>query len=619
MNTTDRSKLSVMGLLLAAVLFLAVNIFSNSTFKAIQLDLTEENLFTLSDGTRTALSKIDEPIKVRLFFSKILSEQSPAHATYFKRVKELLGQYVNISGGKIELELHDPEPFSDAEDLAVSFGLQGVPVTAGGDLGYFGLAATNSTDDRQVIAFLTPTRETFLEYDLTKMVHSLANPTRKTVGLLSALPVNGRPGPQVGGSGRWTIIDQINEFFDVTPITREATELPAGLDILMIVHPKGLKDDMLYAIDQFVLNGGRVMAFVDTNAETAARPGAGQKNDPVSEFDRTLESWGVKLVKDKVAGDITTARRVNVQQGAKLAVTDYVAWLSLKPGNFDAEDVATADLQVVNIGTSGILEPIDGKGTTFSPLMQTSRQSMQIDRDKVMLRPQVVDLFKNFKAENKTLTLAARVTGKAKSAFPDKAKSGKNHIDQASSPINVIVVADTDMLADGLWVDAQEMSGTKMLVPFAGNADFVINALENLAGSEDLIGLRARTRIPRSFDLVHEIRQAAEIRYRTKEQELQDKLVAVRSKLNKLMRREATTGELVLNSKEKQLIEEFRGEMSAIRLELRDVQHALRSDIEQLDSWLKFFNIAALPLVLGFAVLIIVVSRRFRRRPIAQT
>jgi ABC-type uncharacterized transport system involved in gliding motility auxiliary subunit len=615
----NRSQMAALSLILGAVLFLAVNVYSNSALKAVQLDLTEGKLFTLSDGTRKALSKIDEPIKMRLFFSKSLGEQSPAHKTFFTRTKELLGQYVNISGGRIELELYDPEPFSDAEDLAVSFGLQGVPISQEGDLAYFGLAATNSTDDQEIIAFLSPSRDTFLEYDLTRVVHSLSDPERKTIGILSSLPINGSKGPQMGGPGRWAVVEQINELFSTVEIERDAAGIPDDVDILMIVHPKELKQGMLYAIDQFVLGGGRVMAFVDTNAETAARPGAALKNDPVSDFDKTLNSWGVELVKDMVAGDLAAARRVNVQQGSKLAVTDYVVWLALKSENFDSEDIVTGDLQTVNIGTAGILRPLEGKATTVTPLMQTSAQSMHINRDKVMLRPQVLELFRDFKSEDRRLMLAARITGKVTSAFPEKADVNKKHLAQAVSSINVIVVADTDILTDGVWVDAQEMMGNKMLVPFAGNADFVINALDNLGGSEDLIGLRARTQTPRSFSMVQEIRQAAEIQYRTKEQELQDKLIGVRAKLNKLMRREETTGEVVLNSKEKELIDEFRSEMTSIRLALRDVQHALRSDIEKLDTVLKFFNIAAIPLVLGLGIIVAALTRRLRRKPIAQT
>lgn len=614
MNLFNRSRLAITGLILGVILFLAINVFSNAAFKSVQLDLTQGHLYTLSEGTRSALSQIVEPIKIRLFFSKNLGEQSPSHAAYFVRVKELLGQYVNISDGKIGLEILDPEPFTDAQDLADSFGLQGIPVNAAGDLGYFGLAATNSTDDQQTIAFFSPTRETFLEYDLTKLIHTLNNPKRKTIGLLSPLPINGRPGPQMGGNGRWTVMDQISEFFDVTPIGRDATEIPDGVDMLMIVHPKGLKQDMLYSIDQFVLRGGRVMAFVDTNAETAARPGPGLKNDPVSEFDKTLESWGARLVKDKIAGDLATARRVNVQEGGKLAVTDYVAWLSLKSENFNRDDIATADLQLINLATSGILQPVADKGTTFTPLMQSSPQSMMIDRDKVMLRPEVVKLFREFIPSGKQLTLAARLTGYARSAFPEQAKTDKNHISSAKIPINVIVVADTDMLTDGLWVDAQELAGSKVLVPFANNADFVVNAFENLSGSQDLIGLRARTRIPRTFELVHQIRQAAEIRYRSKEQELQDRLTEVRGKLNELMGQAEKPGEAVLNSKEKVLIEQFRSQMISIRRELRGVQLALRRNIDQLDSWLKFLNIAAIPLTLIVILIVVAISRRFRRR-----
>jgi len=613
-NLFNRSRLAITGLILGVILFLAINVFSNAAFKSVQLDLTQGHLYTLSEGTRSALSQIVEPIKIRLFFSKNLGEQSPSHAAYFVRVKELLGQYVNISDGKIGLEILDPEPFTDAQDLADSFGLQGIPVNAAGDLGYFGLAATNSTDDQQTIAFFSPTRETFLEYDLTKLIHTLNNPKRKTIGLLSPLPINGRPGPQMGGNGRWTVMDQISEFFDVTPIGRDATEIPDGVDMLMIVHPKGLKQDMLYSIDQFVLRGGRVMAFVDTNAETAARPGPGLKNDPVSEFDKTLESWGARLVKDKIAGDLATARRVNVQEGGKLAVTDYVAWLSLKSENFNRDDIATADLQLINLATSGILQPVADKGTTFTPLMQSSPQSMMIDRDKVMLRPEVVKLFREFIPSGKQLTLAARLTGYARSAFPEQAKTDKNHISSAKIPINVIVVADTDMLTDGLWVDAQELAGSKVLVPFANNADFVVNAFENLSGSQDLIGLRARTRIPRTFELVHQIRQAAEIRYRSKEQELQDRLTEVRGKLNELMGQAEKPGEAVLNSKEKVLIEQFRSQMISIRRELRGVQLALRRNIDQLDSWLKFLNIAAIPLTLIVILIVVAISRRFRRR-----
>ena len=616
--------LAITGLVLAVVLLLAVNVFSNATFKALQLDLTEGQLFTLSDGTRNVLSNIEEPIKIRLFFSKALGEESPPHATYFKRVRELLGQYVKVSNGKVDLKIFDPEPFSDAEDLAVASGIKGVPINQAGDLGYFGLSAYNSTDDEGLIGFLSPDRETFLEYDITKLVHAIANPKQQVIGILSPLPINGGMGPQAAREPRWAIVDQLSEFFEILPIPREMVNVPKDVDILLLVHPKGIRPEMKYSIDQFVLRGGRAVVFVDTNAELAARPGGANQDDTVSDFDNVLEAWGVKLVKDKVAGDIQTARRVNVQQGGKLAVTNYVAWLSLTPENMASDDVVTGELQVVNVGTSGILEPIEGATTQVSPLLQTSSQSMEIDRDKVMLRPDVVELFRTFVPENKKLTLATRISGPAKSAYPDgpdkdmKLQDGvEDHINESTSGINVIVVADTDFLRDRLWVDRQDVFGNMTLVPHANNGDFVINAVDNLSGSNDLIDLRGRTRTQRPFHLVQDIQREAEMQYRTKEKELQDKLVDLRTKLNKVLRREDTTGEVIMNTEEKESVDNFRHEMTIIRKELRDVQLALRQDIDKLDSWLKFLNIAAIPLVLLIISMVTGRVRKSRRRAAA--
>lgn len=618
--------LAFAGLFLSVVLLLAVNIFSNATFKALQLDMTEGQLFTLSDGTRSVLSDLDEPIKVRLFFSKALGEQSPQHATYFKRVKELLGQYEKISNGKVEMKIYDPEPFSDAEDMAVGSGIKGVPINQAGDMGYFGLSAYNSTDDEALIGFLSPGRETFLEYDITKLIHSIAKPKNLVIGVLSLFPVNGGMGPQGARNPSWAFIDQLSEFFEVLPIPREMPNVPKDVDILMVVHPKLLREEMKYSIDQFVLGGGRAMVFVDTHAELAARPGAEVRNDTVSDFDNILNAWGVNLVEDKVAGDIQTARRVNVQQGGKQQTTSYVAWLALTPDNMATDDVITGELQLVNVGTAGILEPIEGAETKMTPLLQTSDQSMEIDRDKVMVRPDVVSLFRNFKAQNKKLTIAARVSGKAKTAYPDGPPKGMEiedgappHLNESKSGINVIVVSDTDILRDRLWVDRQDVFGNITLVPHANNGDFVINAIDNLGGSSELIELRGRTRTQRPFHMVEDIQRAAELQYRFKEKQLQDNLVDIRGKLNKVLRREDSTGEVIMNAEEKASIDKFRNEMTSIRQELRNVQLALREDIDELDSWLKFINIAVIPLILLVVAMISGSLRQSRRRSASVT
>ena len=637
MTSSSRGKLTVIGLVLAAVLFLSANIASNNALRSLQLDLTAGKLFTLSDATAQVLNEIDEPITMRLYFSKVMGEQSPGHLTYFERVRELLEQYVNLAGGKLRLEVFNPEPFSDDEDSAVAFGLSGLPINQQGDLGYFGLVGSNSTDDNEVIPFLSPERETFLEYDMTKMVKALATPEKQTVGVMSTLLVNGGYIPNQGQRPRWAVIDQINEFYAIQPVPVDSKEIFENVGTLLVIHPKRLPPTALYAIDQFVLKGGRVMVFVDPNAEVDG-PGGGMRPNEHSDFEKLFAQWGVQLRKDKVAGDLGTARRVNVRQGDRLAVADYVAWLALRPGNFDRTNAVMSDLQVINVASAGILDTREGATTTITPLMKTGLRSGEIEATKVRLQPDVVGLFREFKPAGQQFTLAASVTGKVKSAFPDGPlaplqganaeetkknqdafeKAKKTHVTESTGDIHAIVVADVDMLHETLWAERQNLLGNPLMVPFANNADFVVNALENLMGGASLAHLRGRSISNRPFHLVRELRQDAERSYRTKEQELKKNLEDVRGKLNKLVRREAQAAargsEVILKPEEKKAIEDFRSEMITIRKELRGVQHDLRKDIDRLDAWLKFLNIGAIPLLLGFGTMIFVAVRRMRRR-----
>ncbi|MCH8236943.1 MAG: Gldg family protein [Proteobacteria bacterium] len=622
LENRERSRLAAGGLALAVVLLLAFNIFANATFQSLRLDLTEGKLFTLSQGTLNVLRAIDEPITVKLYYTKLLGERSPQHATYFERVRELLEQYADVSGGKLRLELLNPEPFTDAEDNAVAAGLQGAPLNNAGDLGYFGLAATNSTDERAVIPFFTPERETFLEYDLTKVVYTLANPERKVVGVMSRLPIEGgATRPPYSPSPRWAVMDQINEFFEIQSLPNELREIPQDIDILMLVHPKGLNDYTLYAIDQFVLGGGRALVFVDASAdvEPTTRQQLGRPRN--SEFNRILKTWGLELTAGKFAGDLDAARRVNITVDGKMTVADYVAWLSLTPRNLDTADVVTGDIRLLNLVTAGILAKTDTPGTTVSPLVFTGPESMRISTEKILLQPDVVGMFRDFKPGGKPLMLAARVKGDVKTAFPDgppktddRTGDPAKHLGQSEKPVNLIVIADVDMLHDRYWVNVRNIGGQRLLIPFANNADFVVNALDNLGGSEALIGLRGRADSRRPFHKVQAIRREAERQFRTKEKALLVKLDDVSSNLQKLERRSGTDRDLVLSAKDKASIDEFRNEMIVVRKELRGVQRALRKDIEQLDAWLKFLNIAAIPLLLAIGTIILTVVSRVRRK-----
>jgi ABC-type uncharacterized transport system involved in gliding motility auxiliary subunit len=638
---------------LALILLLCVNLIASNALRNSRIDLTQQRLFTISPGTRTILRTIDEPISVRLYYSRRLGEASAPYARYFERVRALLEQYRDIAGGKLELSIFDPEPFSDAEDRAVAAGLRGVRLNQEGEVGYFGLTGTNATDNDVTIPFFTTDREPFLEYDITKLIYGLANPKKRVIGLISGVPLDGgiNPMAMMGGGRQQTppqmIMEQIRDFFEIRTLTQDLKDIPSDVDVLMIAQPDRLNADAAYAIDQFVLGGGKVLAFVDPVAEVGARMGPMGigGGGPSADFIKLLKAWGVDFDPGKAVGDIATARRVQFGGGLRPVVTEYVAWMTLDRGSIDSKDVLSGGIERLNLASAGFLSKTDGATTDVSPILLTTAQAMQIAADKLGPMPDPVALLRAYKPEGKPLTLAARISGEAKTAFPDgapkppkkeeekdkdasaaskdgadkakdakakeakapeakaaeakpeeKAEPAKPH--KASGRINVIVVADTDMLADQFWVDTREFLGQQVAIPNASNSAFVVNALDNLSGSESLIALRARGTDERPFKLVAELRRDAERRYREKEQTLTAKLKEVQDQLAKF-ESGADGGAVILSEADRQSIDKFRADMLSTRRELREVKRALRADIDRLDGWIKFANIALVPLLIG--------------------
>jgi len=636
-----RHALAWIGLALGAVILLSVNLFAATAFRSVKADLTQQRLFTISEGTRSVLRNIDEPISLRLYFSKRLGEAAPSYARYFERVRSLLEQYRDISRGQLEVAVFDPEPFSDAEDRAVAAGLRGIRLNTEGETGYFGLTGNNSTDNDASIAFFSNDRESFVEYDVTKLIYTLANPKKRVVGLITGLPLDGGMAPMaMMGGGRpqppQMVMEQIREFFEVKSINQDAKEIPADVDVLMIAQPDKLTPEAALAVDQFVLGGGKALVFVDPVAELGRMGPMGMgPGAPTSDFVKILKAWGVDFDASKTAGDIASARRVQFGGGARPVVTEYVAWLTLDRSRIDEKDVLSGGIERINLSTPGFLSKAEGAKTQVSPILMTSDRAMQIPADKFAAMPDPVGLLRAYKPEGKPMMLAARITGEANTAFPDgvtkpaekaadaaggkapeakaEAKAEPNTEPKAeqkaeaappikpartSGRINVVVVADTDLLSDQFWVDTREFLGQQVAIPNASNAALVVNALDNLSGSDSLIGLRARGVEERPFKLVNELRRDAEQRYREKEQLLTNKLKDVQGQLAKL-ESASDAGATILTESEKQTIEKFRSDMLATRRELREVKRALREDIDRLDGWLKFTNIALVPLLIG--------------------
>lgn len=623
-----RHWLSVSSLLVAVVLFFAVNIFSNASLTQWRADLTENNLYTLSQGTRSILENLEEPVTLRFFLSREVVTGVPAIASYAQRVEDLLREYERQADGSLKLEIVDPEPFSEEEDLAQRHGLRSIPLSDGGDPLYFGLVGTNSVDDTEVVPFFSPNREKLLEYDLTRMVYQLDQTEPPVVGLVSSLSLEA---PEQMGQRRrqsWLIVDQIEKLFTVQSIDVQSGGIPDEVDILMVVHPRGLGDRMLYAIDQFVLDGGRALIFVDPYMEVEAR-GRGA-TDNGSDLEPLLAAWGLELVEGQVAADMQFAERVRYQRDQRQVVGEFPVWLNIQPDRFNAEDVVTANLGNVFLATPGILEKTAGStGLDFIPLIETSSRADTIETALISGALTPAEIIEAYEPGSKTLTLAARIAGTAETAFPDgPPASGDNNGDgqadrlQSGQPaqtesgdVNAIVVADADLLHENFWAQRQSILGSQILVPTASNADFVINALENLTGNNDLISVRSRGEFTRPFTRVADIRQSAELKYRRKEQELLERLDETEQALLELERgRRGEPSQLVLTEEQQQEIERFRAEKVRIRKELRQVQHQLRKDIEALEGWLKFVNIGLLPLLIAAGATVVSVQRTRRRK-----
>jgi ABC-type uncharacterized transport system involved in gliding motility auxiliary subunit len=643
-----RGLISLGGLLVVAVIFVAVNIISNLGLSSTRLDLTADKLFTLSEGTRSVLAKIQEPITLRLYYSDRLGKEIPQYGVYATRVREMLREYANAAPGKVKLEFIDPQPFSDEEDRAVAFGLQGVPVNQAGELVYFGLAGSNSADKEETIAFIQPERERFLEYDLTKLVYNLATTKKPAVGLLSYLPLQGEfRGPRQPPEP-WAIYSQMQQFFDVRQIDREIAEIPEDIGVLVLVHPRDVSEKTQYAIDQFVMRGGHVLVFVDPHAEgEMGRPGmAAQTGMTGSNLPKLFSAWGLEMVDGKFAGDRTVARRVNAGTESRVRAVDYIAWLALREGNFNRSDILTSETSSIQMASAGILKPKEGATTTFTPLIQTSEQSAPVDVDSIKMMPDPVSLLANFKPEGQKLTLAARINGPVKTAFPDgpppepkpeakpegqdqqkpadkpaEAKPLPPQIKETREPANIIVVADTDMLEDRFWAQVQDFFGQRVAVPIAGNGDFVVNAIDNLLGSNALISLRSRGQSARPFTLVQDLQRDAEVRFRAKEKDLTQKLKDTEKKLSEMQTQsqDQSGGRGMVSKQQQETIDQFRSDLLATRKELRGVQQNLRSDIQTLEAWTKFVNIALIPILVAIAAVIVGVARTRRRRRAAAT
>jgi ABC-type uncharacterized transport system involved in gliding motility auxiliary subunit len=596
-----KSQTNKLSLVATAVIVLIAISLSNSLLSGLRLDLTENKLYTLTDGSRQILESIEEPVNLYFYYSADAAKDLPFLGSYATRIEELLQEFKQNAQGNLNVMVIDPEPFSEDEDRATGFGLQGFNLSAGSDAVFLGLAGTNAVGDEAIIPVFDPNKEPFLEYDLAKLIYELANPDKPVVALLSTLPVRGTFDPRTQQmQPDWVFIEQLQQLYQVRHLQPDVQSLDQDIDALVLIHPKQLSIEMQYAIDQFVLRGGRLILFADpwSDAEGGANPAQmppGAASSAAS-MNRLLTSWGISIPDGEIIGDSTYALQVQSPSGVPVR---HLALIGLRDASIDKTDIITAGLESINAGYVGHITAVENASTTLTPLLSSSNQAAILPNEMLMLAQQDPTLLQQgFQPTGENYVLAARVSGPVNSAFaaaPDGVANATDHLSESTTPINIIVVADTDLLSDRFWVQLQNFFGQRLVTAFASNGDFIGNAVDNIVGSEALIGMRGRASFSRPFTRVEDLARHAEDEYQLREQMLQQELTETESRLGQLQADEGDNGVLILSAEQQAEIERFRDEGIQIRKELRVVQRDLRSNIEGLGTALKVINIALIP------------------------
>ena len=594
---------------LALVTFSVVILFSSTFLKGARVDLTEHQLFTLTQGSQNIVGDIEEPIHLYLYFSESTTRDLTQLRTYADRVGTLLEEYVSLSQGQLILSRIDPEPFSAAEDDADRYGLQSIPVNGAGDTLYFGLVGSNALDDVEVIEFFQPDKEVFLEYDISQLLYRLSHPSKPRVGLLAGFPVRDRVNPQTFSSEPgWRSIAELEQNFEVVEIAADATTIDQDLTMLLLIHPKTVTPALQKQIREFLARGGALLAFVDPLAEmdvtqTApmmpSLPG-GQNSD----LNWLTEAWGVSLRADQILGDGQLALSVTGSGGAPIR---HLGILGLGPGQLSTDEVVTSQLESINVSTAGILD-IEEPKLEVTTLLMSSVFSAGLDAGQFQVLQDPESLQKTFSPGNAALPIAVSMQG----ALPLADILGEPSESTDLRRVSLTLVADTDLLSDRMWVQVQNFFGQSIATAWADNGSFLINAVDYQAGSADLISIRSRGQYTRPFEVVQNLKREAEARYLESADQLQLELVETEQRLSELESQKVAEGQLTLSADQEAALIEFQDRKLMIRKQLRDVRHQLDQDHEDLGATLKLLIIAVLPLLFTLLLGLIVGMRRTR-------
>lgn len=602
---------SIVGVAAVLVLLVAVN-YLLGAFK-VRFDLTEEKAHTLSEGTRAVLAKLDTPVQIRLYASLSNPDMPVVLKNYARQVEDLLGEYVQASKGLVQIRKLDPEPDSEAEDSARLDGIEG-EMLPNGDRIFLGVCVS-MLDQRQAIPLLVPSRERLLEYDLTRAISRVATPKKPVVGLISPLPIAGQGSPFMMGSGAsraWVIHNELKADYDLHTIPMTAEDIPSDVSVLVVVHPKGISEGLQFAIDQYLLRGGKMVAFLDP-ASPLESPmmSAGPAG---STLDKLLPAWGLAFDTGKVVADM--AYLAETRQGRQ------PAFLALSGDAINRDDVVTADADTLVLLFGGAFTGTPVASLQKSTLVHSSKESELVD--SVLARSGGEALIRNFKPSGVEYDLALRLTGKFPTAFPDGRPASQSPtstanpdtpvLKEAQAEAGVILFGDSDLLQDAVAI--QEFPGPfgqRLIMPSNSNLAVVQAAIENLAGDTNLASIRSRASRERPFTLVRQLQARAESRFRDRIAQLERGLAETEQRLNELQaRKQGSSQQFILSPEQQKELENFRRKEAEARKDLKIVRRELRGEIDALETSLKWINIAAVPLLIGCFGIAYAIYRRTR-------
>lgn len=623
------------------IAFIAANVTANSWFRSWRIDLTENQLYSLSPGTQRTLDDLSEPMQLTLYYSRDAAAVSPQLQAYASRVREMLQTFAARSHGRVRFAEVNVETFSEQEDDAVEAGVEPFSPFEGADPIYFGLSGANAIDERRTIPVFDPQREPFLEYELTRLIFELENPERTKVALITSLPLDpAMAANPFGGGGQGLFSVEMGRLLDVQTLAPDFSAIP-DVDVLAIIHPGALSQAQLYAIDQFVMRKGRAFIALDPASMVAA-----QSEDSFNPFNPTgpapvssdleplLSAWGVAMTPGVVL-DLQGALPVQAQdpQTGQAVNAPQPLFFTTPADQLDREDLMTAWLQRgINFGLSGALTSSEREGVTFVPLVRTSGRTMRMSSEEALARPSPFEVLSTWpQSGGRIETIALRLSGAVASAFADGApapiepavvegeaaptpSAPAPHLAQAAAPVELVIVADTDFLADDFYVDPR--SGA----PALDNASFALNAIDVLGGSDALVSLRSRAPSLRRMEMVDEMEADATRRIQRRQEELQGELAETEARLAELQQGGRGSGFFAgdlgaeLTAEETAEIERFRARVLEVRGELRDVERTLRGDIGRLEALVVFINVWLAPLLVAGAGLLLFWRRQRQGR-----